>query len=94
MTKPELDPQIKRLERKINLLIGVAVVQSGIITLLIMTLAAQQLMPSMPTMILMLLALAALAYVFRNQIPGWFGSLSRMFFAQMLTTKSDSTKDG
>ncbi|MEL7497031.1 MAG: hypothetical protein AAFN77_05435 [Planctomycetota bacterium] len=76
-----------------NVLIGVCVIQSLLLGLVILALTLNQLMPSYPTLILALAVLGFLGYVFRRQIPGWFGQMSRMFFARMLSTKSDSVND-
>ena len=82
--------RIRRMDQKINLLIGLAVVQL-ILTLFIVI---QLFLPSTFTLVLMLLSLAVFLFVFRQQIPFWFGSLSRFVFGQLSSAqKSDSMKD-
>jgi len=89
----EYDPneiRFRRIERKLNLLIGLVIVQLLVLLMVVVNLY----LPSTFTLILMLLSLAVFLFVFRNQIPIWFGSLSRYVFGQLFSAqKSDSMKD-
>lgn len=88
------ETRLKRIESKLRLLVVLAVVQSIVIALLVVSLFIQQFMPSTPTLILLLIVLAVLGYVFRKQIPSWFGRISRLCFSQLVAAqKSDSMKD-
>jgi hypothetical protein len=89
----EQDPheiRFRRIEKKLNLLISLAAIQ----LLLLLIVVVSLFLPSTFTLVLILLSLAVLAFVFRNQIPNWFGSLSRYIFGLLFSAqKSDSMKD-
>ncbi len=85
--------RFKRIEAKLRLLVILACVQIVVIILLIGCLLVKQFMPSTVTLIILLVAIAAFFYVFRRQVPTWFGSASRLFFSQMFDAqKTDSIK--
>jgi len=86
--------RLARLEKRINLLVGITIVQAIILTIFIVCLVVRQFMPSTLSLILMLIALAGFLYFFRARVPGWIGNFSRFVFAQMFAAqKSDSMKD-
>jgi hypothetical protein len=84
------ESRFRRIERKLNLLVGLMAVQLIVLLFIVVKLF----LPSAFTLILMLLSLAVFLFVFRNQIPFWFGSFSRYVFGQLVSAqKSDSMKD-
>jgi len=89
----EYDPnerRFRRIERKLNLLIGLATIQLVVMLFIVVKLF----LPSTFTLILLLLSVAIFLFVFRNQIPNWFGDFSRYVFGQLFSAqKSDSMKD-
>ncbi len=91
---PNNDARFKRIERKLTLLFGLAIVQLALLVFLAVCLVIKQFMPSTFSMILLLAAVAGFMYFFRAQIPSWFGSGSRFIFAQIFAAqKSQSIKD-
>ncbi len=92
----QFDPneqRFKRIESKLRLLVILAIVQTLVICLLIGCLLLKQFMPSTLTLILVFVGIGVLAYLFRGQIPTWFGNASRLFFSQMFAAqKSESLK--
>ena len=92
----QFDPneqRFKRIESKLRLLVILAIVQTVVIGLLIGCLLLKQFMPSTLTLILAIVGLGVFAYLFRRQIPAWFGNASRLFFSQMFAAqKSESLK--
>ncbi|MFK7770224.1 MAG: hypothetical protein AB8B55_23640 [Mariniblastus sp.] len=88
------DARLKRIERKLNLLFGLAVAQLIVIVFLAICLVIKQFMPSTFSLVLFSLALAGFGYFFRGQIPSWFGNGSRLIFSQLFAAqKSESIKD-
>ena len=94
MENNPIDERLKRVEKKLRLLFVLAIVQTLVIALLVVCLFVGQFMPSTLTSIVLLAALATFLYVFRSQIPVWFGNASRLFFSQVFEVhKSDSMKE-
>ena len=82
--------RLKKVERKLNLLIGVSIFQC----VLLAVIAVGYFLPSTFTLVLFAALAILFVFVFHKQIPGWTGSLSRYLFAQMLDSqKTDSMKD-
>lgn len=88
----ETEQKLKRIERRVNLLVVLGIAQSILLSFIAFATVVEQLVPSTLTIILFIIALAAAIYFLRGFIPGWFGSLSRFFFSQMLDPKADSMK--
>ena len=94
MDANDYDQRLKRIERRVQLLIGLAIAQLACSLGLLGWVIASSMMPNTLTLVLLLVAVAAFAYFFRSQIPGWFGRFSRWLFAQFLTAQEhDSVKD-
>lgn len=88
------ESRFRRIESKLRLLIGLSIVQSVVIAVLAACLFMKQFMPSTLSLVLVLVGMAIFLYVFRTQIPAWFGNASRFVFAQLFEAqKSDSMKD-
>jgi hypothetical protein len=84
------ESRFRRIERKLNLLVSLTFIQLLIVLIILVNLF----LPSTFTLVLILLSVATLIFVFRNQIPYWFGSFSRYIFSQLFSAqKSDSMKD-
>ena len=91
MQDPSQENRLKRVEFKLNLVIGLCLFQTLLLAMIITATAVSK-MTYYLTLITLLLVIGGGAYIFRSQIPSWFGSASRMFFASLLTPKSDSQK--
>ena len=90
MEQDRYENRFRSIERKLNLLIAIVT----ILLVISLFIVVKLFLPSTFTLILMLLALAVFLFIFRNQIPGWFGNASRYFFYQLVSAqKSDSMKD-
>ncbi len=90
MEKEPVQIRLKKLEWKLNILIGVALVQAVLMTIIVIG----YFMPSTFTIVVFCLLLGLLIAVFYRQIPGWFGSFSRYVFAMLLNAqKTNSIKD-
>ena len=74
------DEDIRRLEMKVNVLLGISAVQGVALTLWIVS---SLLVPSTPTILILLLAAGAAAYYFRNRLPSISASLFRFFVRRM-----------
>ena len=94
MDDSELQQRLNRLERRLQLLVSLAVAQTSLIVFLILWMIASSLVPNTPTLILMAVALVVVAYLLRHRIPGWLGKLTRLFFAQLMSSQeADVAKD-
>lgn len=90
MEQDRYENRFRRIERKLNLLLGIAAIQLVVMLFIVVKLF----LPSTFTLVLILIFLAVFLFVFRNQIPSWFGSASRYLFSQLVSAqKSDSMKD-
>lgn len=88
------EKRFQRIEGKLRLLVLLSLVQSVVIIALIVCLFIKQFMPSTLSLMLILVVSAVFLYVFRSQIPVWFGSASRFVFSQLFEAQeSDSMKD-
>lgn len=88
------EERFKTVEKKLSLLITLAIAQSAALAILIIMVVFQQFMPGTMTLFLFLVGVVAFLYVFRKQVPGWIGNMSRYAFSQMFAAqKSDSMKD-
>ena len=92
-----LDENQQRLiavERKIKLLVSLGIAQTTLLAVILVMLLMDQLLPDWSTLIMFILIVGVVGYVFRNQLPGIFGQVSRFIFARLSTpTKNDSGKD-
>lgn len=88
----ETEQKLKRLERRVNLLVVLGIVQSVLLCFIAFATMIEQLIPSSMTLILILIVLGVAIYFLRSYIPGWFGAMSRFFFAQMLEPKTEPMK--
>ena len=94
MEDQKLEQRLQRIERRLQLLIVLSAIQAILLVVLVIWSLAINLMPSTLTLLILLIALGVAGYLFRHQIPRWLGNLSRMAFAQMLSTQEpDSFKD-
>ncbi len=94
MEESQLEHRLKRIERKVQILVALAAVQTGLLVVLVIWSVAASLVPNTPTLILILLLLGAVVYIFRRHVPRWLGNFSRMLFAQLLSAQEpDSLKD-
>lgn len=89
---PQSERAIKRLEFKMNIVLGLCVFQAFLLAMIVTAVTLSKVTYYL-TFFMVVALLAVFVYFFRRQIPGWFGSMSRAFFAQMLTTKSDSNNE-
>ena len=92
----EKDPHEKRLQRiegKLRLLVVLSIIQSSVIAFLVVCLFLRQFLPSTPSIIMLLAAIAVFFYLFRAQIPSWFGSTSRFVFSQLFAATETDIKD-
>ena len=86
--------RFKTIEKKLSMLVTLAIVQSVALAVLVVCLVVQQFMPSTLTLLLFLAGVIGFLYFFRAQVPGWIGNISRYVFAQMFAAqKSNSMKD-
>lgn len=92
MQTPSDDKRLRRLEFKMNLMLGFCVVQLLLVGMMVTAMAISKVTYYL-VFITLLVLLAAGVYVFRQQIPSWFGQLSRMVFANLLSSKSDAENE-
>jgi hypothetical protein len=82
--------RLAKIERRLNILIGVAVVQAVLLAII----AVSYFVPSTFTLITCCILVGAFVVVFRKQIPGWLGKFSRYFFTKIRDMQEpDSVKD-
>lgn len=90
MDKDPNEKRLRRVEVKLNVLLGFSAVQ----LLVLLAIVIKQFLPTPFTWVLILVAVATFIFAFRNQIPSWFGHFSRYIFGQLFAAqKSDSMKD-
>lgn len=91
---PTNDHRLRKLEKRVGLLVVLAVCQTAMLLILLVGIMINQLIPGTLTLILLTLGLALLLYVLRHQLPGWFSLLSQKLFARMAAAqKPKSSKD-
>lgn len=82
--------RLTKIERRLNVLIVVAVIQAVLLAII----AVSYFVPSTFTLIVCCILAGAFVVVFRKQIPGWVGKFSRFFFARIMEIQEpDSVKD-
>jgi uncharacterized membrane protein YccC len=87
------ETKFNRIEAKLRILVILSIVQTIVIALLVACLFIKQFMPSTLTLMLLVAGVGVFVYLFRSQIPAWFGGASRFFFAQLFAAqKSESFK--
>lgn len=91
MNDSNYQQDLKRLEFKVNVLLGFGVVQMLMLALVITATAISEMTFYMAVMLIFLLV-GIFGYIFRQQVPGWFGKLSRMIFAYFLDQQTKSGK--
>ena len=85
-----IETRLGKIERRLNILIGAAVVQA----VLLAVIAVGYFVPSTFTLITCCILIGVFVVVFRKQIPGWLGKFSRFFFAKIMEVQEpDSLKD-
>ena len=90
MGQDPVDSRLTKIERRLNMLIVVAVIQAVLLAII----AVSYFVPSTFTLITCCILLGVFAVVFRKQIPACFGKFSRYFFAQIMDVQEpDSVKD-
>ena len=88
------EERFKRIERKLTILLAIAVVQAVLLALLCVSIVLSKLWASIFPTVLILVLLGAFLWIFRKQVPGWFGSASRWAFSRLLNAqKPGATKD-
>lgn len=87
MQKEPLETRLHRLEWRLNLLIGIVLIQIGLTLILLV----QSFLPSTATLVFISVLLVILVVIFHKQIPGWFGNISRYVFAQLLSAQKPGT---
>ena len=86
------DEDIRRLEMKVNVLLGISAVQGVALTLWILS---SLLVPSTGTILILLLAVGAAGYFFRDRIPSISANLFRFFVRRMAGAhETQGTKSG
>jgi uncharacterized membrane protein len=87
------ETKLEKIDRKIRILIVLAVCQTAITSLLFIYLVLENFIPTNSTLLLLFLGLGIFLYLFRGRIPRWFGNSSRFIFANLFELrKSDSIK--
>ena len=85
---------IEAIEQKVKFLVTLGVVQTSLLAVILVMLLMNQLLPSWSTLVMFALIAVALGYMFRKQLPGILGRVSRFIFARLSSTqKNGSTKD-
>ena len=88
------EERFKRIERKLSLLVILSGVQLLMLTLIGIGFLMNEFLPSTLTLVLLTIIVVGGLFLFRKQIPSWFGSFSRYVFARMLSAqKPGTTKD-
>jgi hypothetical protein len=86
--------RFQRIERKLSLLLTIAIAQSVVILLLVVGMFVSRFLASTMPMIIFLVVTIGFLVLFRKQLPGWFGSVSRFVFSKLLSAqKPNSMKD-
>lgn len=82
--------RLAKIERRLNVLVVVAVIQAVLLAII----AVSYFVPSTFSLIICCILVGAFVVVFRKQIPGWFGKFSRFLFAKIMEIQEpDSVKD-
>ena len=86
--------RLTAVEKKITLLVSLGIAQTVLLVVILAMLFMDQLLPSWSTLIMLALFIGLAAYVFRRQLPGIFGYVSRFIFSRLSSTqKQGSNKD-
>lgn len=81
-----MEEQLERIEKRLKQLLKIVVLQSVLLAVLLLSYLVPNLFLYLRVAIV-LAALAGVIYVFRNQIPGWLGNVSRLMFAMFEDTQ-------
>ena len=95
MTDPDNNRQrLAEVERKIKLLVTLAIAQTILLAVILVLLLMDQLLPDWSTLIMFIVIVGVVAYVFRKQLPSVFQKVSRFIFSQLASPpKDESRKD-
>lgn len=86
--------RLAAVERRIKLLVSLGIAQTILLAVILVMLLMDQLLPDWSTLIMFIVIVGVVGYVFRSQLPSFFGQVSRFIFARLsTTTKNDSGKD-
>ena len=93
----DLDKNQQRLEaaeQKIKLLVTLGIAQTTLLTVILVMLLMDQMLPNWSTLIMFILIVGVVGYVFRKQVPGIFKQVSRFVFTRLAESpKDESSKD-
>ena len=82
------------VEQKMKLLVTLGIAQTILLAVILVMLLMDQLLPDWSTLILFVIIIGVAGYVFRKQLPSFFGQVSRHVFARLASTqKNGSSKD-
>ena len=86
--------RLTAVEKKITLLVSLGIAQTVLLVVILAMLFMDQLLPSWSTLIMLVLFIGLAVYVFRRQLPGILGYVSRFIFSRLSSTqKQGSNKD-
>jgi hypothetical protein len=83
--------RFRKIERKLNLLLGLGILQAALITFVAFSTFSEWVMPSWTTIILGSIVFLAGLFVFRKQIPGWLGAAGRYALNRSRRPKSSTS---
>ena len=82
------------IEQKIKMLVTLGITQTILLAVILVMLLMGQLLPDWSTLVMFAVIAGVLGYVFRKQLPGILGKISRFVFTRLSATqKNGSTKD-
>lgn len=81
-----MQDQLDRIEKRLKQLLKISVLQSVLLAILLLSYLVPNVFLYVQVAIFLLLV-GGLIYVFRNQIPGWIGNVSRLIFAMFEDTQ-------
>lgn len=82
------------IEQKIKILVTLGITQTILLAVILVMLLMGQLLPDWSTLVMFAVIAGVLGYVFRKQLPGILGEISRFVFTRLSATqKNGSTKD-
>jgi beta-lactamase regulating signal transducer with metallopeptidase domain len=88
------DLRLNAVERKLTLLVSLAIGQIILLVVILSLILMNQFMPRWSTLLVFAVMAGLIAYIFRKQLPGLMGRASRFVFRQLASTqKTGSSKD-
>lgn len=92
--RANFDVRLTAVERKVTLLVSLAIGQIVLLVVILSLMLMNQFMPKWSTLLIFTVIAGLIAYIFRKQLPSLIGRASRFVFRQLASSqKTGSSKD-